>query len=526
MFRSVFQSVLALSLLAVSVVQAADRPNILFIFSDDHATQALSAYNHKLKLLETPNLDRIAKDGMLFNRCLVTNSICGPARAVIQTGKYSHLNGFYMNGNRFNGDQQTFPKLLQKAGYQTAVVGKWHLETDPQGFDYWHILPGQGAYYNPPMIDNSEKVTHEGYTTDIITELSLEWLKNRDTSKPFMLMCQQKAPHRSWEVAPRHLGWDNDREYPLPETLFDDYSGRGVAEASQDMTIEITMTERDLKLIEPKNYTPEQLAAWKAYYEPRNAAFREASLSGQELIKWKYQRYMHDYLGCVKAVDESVGHMLDFLDANGLSENTLVVYSSDQGFYLGEHGWFDKRWIYEESLTTPLLAKWPGKIKPGTTCEKLVSNLDFPETFLEAAGVEIPGDMQGRSLVPLMKGKEPADWRTSFYYHYYEFPGAHSVRKHYGVVTDRYKLFHFYEPEVDYWELIDRETDPNEMTSVYDAPQYAEAQKDLHAELDRLREELKVPPPDQDPVKAQRQPKAGGKAKGKGKAKEAGEAKK
>ena len=524
MLRFVFQSLLALSVLAGAALQAADRPNILFIFSDDHATQALSAYNHKLKLLETPNLDRIAKDGMLFNRCLVTNSICGPSRAVIQTGKYSHLNGFYMNGNRFNGDQQTFPKLLQKAGYQTAVVGKWHLETDPQGFDYWQILPGQGAYYNPPMIDNGEKVTHQGYTTDIITDLSLEWLKNRDSSKPFMLMCQQKAPHRSWEVAPRHLGWDKDREYPLPETLFDDYSGRGVAEERQDMTIEITMNERDLKLIEPKNYTPDQLAAWKAYYEPRNAAFREASLSGKELVKWKYQRYMHDYLGCVKAVDENVGRVLDFLDANGLAENTLVVYSSDQGFYLGEHGWFDKRWIYEESVTTPLLAKWPGRIAPGTTCDKLVSNLDFPETFLEAAGVEVPADMQGHSLVPLMMGESPADWRTSFYYHYYEFPGAHSVRKHYGVVTDRYKLFHFYEPDVNYWELIDRETDPNEMKSVYGDPAYAEAQQELHAELDRLRAELKVPPPDQDPVRAPRAAKGKGDAKAKAKAK--GKAKK
>jgi arylsulfatase A-like enzyme len=486
---------------------AADRPNILFIFSDDHATQALSAYDHKLKLLETPHLDRIAKEGMLFNRCLVTNSICGPSRAVIQTGKYSHLNGFYMNGNRFDGDQQTFPKLLQKAGYQTAVVGKWHLESDPQGFDYWHILPGQGAYYNPPMIKNGEQVKHEGYTSDIIGDLTLEWLENRDKSKPFMLMSQHKAPHRAWEPAPRHLGFDDDREYPLPETLFDDYSGRGIAEERQDMTIEITMNDRDVKFTEPRNYTPEQLAAWKAYYEPRNKAFHEEGPSGKDLIEWKYQRYMHDYLACVKAVDENVGRVLDYLDENDLAENTLVIYSSDQGFYLGEHGWFDKRWIYEESLTTPLLARWPGEIEPGSTCGELVSNLDFAETFLDAAGVAIPGDMQGRSLVPLMKGVEVNDWRSSFYYHYYEFPGAHSVRRHYGVVTDRYKLFHFYEPDVNYWSLIDRKKDPNEMTSVYGDPEYAEAQKELHTELDRLRTELKVPPASEDPVRKPRQPR-------------------
>lgn len=497
----------ALFLLTVPVL-AADRPNIVFIFSDDHATQALSAYNHKLKLLETPNLDRIANQGMLFQRCLVTNSICGPSRAVIQTGKYSHLNGFRTNGDRFNGDQQTFPKLLQKAGYQTAVIGKWHLVTDPQGFDYWHILPGQGAYYNPPMIDNGKQVKHEGYTSDIIGDLSLKWLEGRDKSKPFMLMCQHKAPHRAWEPAPRHLGFDNDRRYPLPETLFDDYSGRGIAEARQDMTIEITMNDRDLKLNEPRNYTPEQLAAWKAYYEPRNKAFREAGLSGRELVEWKYQRYMHDYLACVKAVDENVGRVLDFLDANGLAENTLVIYSSDQGFYLGEHGWFDKRWIYEESLSTPLLAKWPGKIKPGSTCEKLVSNLDFAETFLDAAGVDVPGDMQGRSLVPLMKGETPADWRTSFYYHYYEFPGAHSVRRHYGVVTDQYKLFHFYEPDVNYWNLIDTQKDPNEVKSVYGDPAYADVQKELHAELDRLRAELKVPPVSEEPVRKKGREKA------------------
>ncbi|MEZ6141414.1 MAG: sulfatase [Zavarzinella sp.] len=461
--------------------------NILFIFSDDHAYQAISAYGHQGKLLDTPNIDRLAKEGMRFDRCLTTNSICGPSRAVILTGKYSHLNGFHANQRTpFDGSQQTFPKIFQKQGYQTAIVGKWHLMSNPTGFDYWHILPGQGAYYNPPMNDNGKQVKHTGYTTDIITDLSLDWLKNRDKSKPFMLMCQHKAPHRNWQPALRHLGHDNDRKYPEPETLFDDYSGRGIAEKTQDMTIEKTMDRNDLKLNTPGNLTTEQRAAWDAYYQPRNQAFEKAKLEGKELVRWKYNRYMHDYLACIKAVDENVGRMLKWLDDEGLAENTLVVYSSDQGFYLGEHGWFDKRWIYEESLRTPLLVRWPGVTKPGSTNNKIVSNLDFPETFLDAVGAPIPADMQGKSLIPLLKGETPADWRKSFYYHYYEFPGAHSVRRHYGVVTDQHKLFHFYEPQINYWELIDNKKDPQEMKSVYGDPAYAEVQKELHAELERL----------------------------------------
>jgi arylsulfatase A-like enzyme len=475
---------------------AAERPNILFIFTDDHATQALSAYNHPLKLVETPNLDRIAKQGMLFERCLVPNSICGPSRAAILTGKYSHLNGFYRNGNRFNGAQQTFPKLLQQAGYQTAVIGKWHLESDPTGFDHWHILPGQGIYYNPPMIRDGQRVKHEGYTTDLITDFSMEWLRNRDKSKPFLLMSQHKAPHREWAPNLKHLGWNKDRKFPEPETLFDDYSGRGPAEREQDMTLEKTFTPLDAKLVPPPYLNAEQRKVWDAYYEPRNEEFRNASLTGKDLVRWRYQRYMHDYLGTILSVDENVGRLLKFLEEEGLAENTIVVYSSDQGFYLGEHGWFDKRWIYEESLTTPLLVRWPGVTQPGSRSKAMASVLDFPSTFLEAAGAAIPSDMQGRSLAPILKGQTPADWRTSFYYHYYEFPAVHSVRKHYGVVTGRYKLFHFYEPEMNYWTLIDREKDPNEMTNVYDQPAYAATRKELHNELERLRAELKVPAQD------------------------------
>jgi arylsulfatase A-like enzyme len=480
-------------------VYAADvqRPNILFIFSDDHAYQAISAYGEARKLLDTPNLDRIAREGMRFNRCVVPNSICGPSRATILTGKYSHANGFYNNTNsRFDGSQVTFPKLLRHVGYSTALFGKWHLVSDPTGFDHWHILPGQGLYYNPPMIRNGQPVRHEGYTTDIITDLTLDWLKNRDRSKPFLVMCQHKAPHREWEPALRHLGHDGDRQYPEPETLFDDYSGRGLAERDQKMTLAETMTPRDLKLVAPANLTPDERKEWDAYYEPRNEKFRAANLSGKDLVRWRYNRYMHDYLGCIKAVDESVGRLLEFLDEEKLADNTLVVYASDQGFYLGEHGWFDKRWIFEESLRTPLLVRWPGVTKAGATSDALVSNVDFAETFLEAASVPIPSEMQGRSLVPLLKGDTPADWRKSFYYHYYEFPVPHHVRPHYGVVTDRYKLVRFYGPDVDYWELFDRQQDPHELESVYEDAGYAKVRKELEGELARLREELKVPEKD------------------------------
>ncbi|MDW8264260.1 MAG: sulfatase, partial [Gemmataceae bacterium] len=443
---------------------AAGRPNILFIFSDDHAWQAISAYGEARRLIDTPHIDRLAREGVRFDRCLVTNAICGPSRATVLTGKYSHLHGFYNNTNsKFDGSQTTFPKLLQQAGYQTAVIGKWHLVTDPTGFDHWHILPGQGQYYNPVMIRDGQKVQHHGYTTDLIADFSLEWLKQRDKSRPFLLLCHHKAPHREWVPALRHLGHDHDRRYPEPPTLFDDYAQRGLAVRDQDMSLEKTFTERDAKLTPPPYLTPEQLKTWNAYYEPRNEAFRQANLQGRDLIRWRYNRFLHDYLGCVKAVDEAVGKLLKFLDDEKLTANTLVVYSSDQGFFLGEHGWFDKRWIFEESLRTPLLVRWPGVARPGTVNRNLTSLLDLAETFLEAAGLPIPADMQGRSLLPLLRGETPPDWRQSFYYHYYEYPVPHRVRPHYGVVTDRFKLVHFYKPDVDYWELYDREKDPHEL---------------------------------------------------------------
>lgn len=482
-------------LLLATCARAASAPNIVFIFSDDHAYQALSAYGDARKLLDTPNLDRIAKTGMRFDRCLVTNSICGPARATVLTGTYSHINGFMNNrgGMSFDGAQTTFPKLLQKAGYQTAIVGKWHLGSDPTGFDFWQILPGQGNYYNPPMIRQGQTIENKGYVTDIITEVSLEWLAKRDKTKPFLLMSQHKAPHREWEPALRHLNADGDRVYPEPATLFDDYSGRGPAVRGQDMSIEKTMHERDNKLIPPPRLTPEQRKVWDEYYEPRNAKFRAANLSGKDLVRWKYQRYMHDYLATIRSVDESVGRVLDYLEKEGLAENTIVIYASDQGFFLGEHGWFDKRWIFEESVRTPFLMRWPGVTKPGTTSKDLVSNLDFAQTLLDAAGVAIPSEMQGRSLRPIASGQRPADWRTSFYYHYYEYPQPHRVRPHYGLVTDRYKLVRFYGVGDDYTELFDLQTDPHEMRDVMTEPAYAATVAALEKEMARQRLVLKVP---------------------------------
>jgi arylsulfatase A-like enzyme len=474
------------------------RPNILFILADDHAWQAVSAYGESRHLIQTPNIDRLANEGMRFDRYLVNNALCGPSRASILTGVYSHINGFYNNANcRFDGSQITYPKLLQKAGYQTAMIGKWHLETDPTGFDHWEILPGQGIYYNPAMIRDGQHVKHPGYVTDIITDLSLDWLKQRDPAKPFMLLCWQKAPHRPWEPDLRDLDFDHDRIYGLPDSLFDDYSGRGLAEHDQNMTIAKTMTlNSDGKLTDPPDLTPDQRKIWDAYYAPRNAAFREKNLTGRALTEWKYNRFMHDYLGCIKDVDDSVGRLLKYLDDTGLATNTIVIYSSDQGFFLGEHGWFDKRWIFQESARAPLLIRWPGVIKPGSVNRDLVANIDIAETLLAAAGAPIPDRMQGRSFLPQLQGETPAGWRDAFYYHYYEYPAAHHVRPHYGLITDRYTLAHFYAPDVNYWELFDRDRDPGEMRSVFGDPAYADVQTNLMQEVARLRIQLKEPPKD------------------------------
>ena len=484
-----------------SGARAADAPpNILFVFSDDHALQAIGAYGSKIN--QTPAIDRLAAEGMLFKNCYVGNSICGPSRATILTGKYSHVNGYVNNGIAFDGTQPTLPKYLRAAGYQTAIIGKWHLVSDPIGFDHWNILIGQGPYYNPPMIENGVRKEHTGYTTTLITDMALTWLdKERDRSKPFFLMYQHKAPHRDWQPGPGYFDLYEDETIPEPETLFDDYRGRTRPARTQDMTIAHTMTAQDLKLTPPKNLTPEQLAAWNAAYEPRNEAFRQANLKDADLVRWKYQRYIKDYLRCVAAMDDQFGRVLDYLDESGLAENTIVIYSSDQGFYLGEHGWFDKRWIYQESVKTPLIIRWPGKTQPGSVSEDMVSILDLPETLLEAAGQPIPDDMQGRSLAPVLAGETPDDWRKSWYYHYYGYPGSHSVRRHYGVVTPEFTLAHFYEPDVDSWEMYDHAADPHQTHSVADDPKYADRRGELEAEIKRLRAELKVT--DEDPSASQ-----------------------
>jgi arylsulfatase A-like enzyme len=492
--------------------QAADgRPNILFIMSDDHAYQAISAYGSNRN--QTPHIDRIAAEGVRFDRCYVTNSICGPSRATILTGKYSHKNGFYDNTSRFDGSQTTLPKLLQKAGYQTAIVGKWHLVSEPTGFDYWEILPGQGDYYRPTFITPAGRHAAPGYVTDVTTQKALTWLREgRDESKPFFLMVHHKAPHRRWDPAVKYLTKFAGDEVAEPATLMDDYANRGTAARRAEMRIEQMDPESDLKLWGDdgptrtwlyNHMTPDERAAWQKHVDPRLAAMEKKNPQGaKELRKAYYQLYIKDYLRCVASVDDSVGALVDYLDEQGLAENTIVVYTSDQGFYLGEHGWFDKRFMYEESLRTPLVVRWPGVIGPGRVDdEHIVSNLDFAQTFLEAAGADAPAaadeaaDMQGRSLVPILRGEEPEDWRKTFYYHYYEgVDKVHAAHKHEGVTNGRAKLLHFY--PVGEWELYDLEKDPNELVNVYGKQEYAELQGKLHSELERLRAELEVPPVD------------------------------
>lgn len=492
-----------------SCSEKTEKPNIIFIMTDDHARQAIGAYGSYRN--ETPNIDRLANEGMLFENAYVTNSICAPSRAVILTGKHSHINGKIDNsGARFDSTQVTFPKLLQEAGYQTAMIGKWHLRSQPTGFDYWRILPGQGNYYNPDFVtpDGTERI--EGYVTDIITDLAIDWMSSRDKDKPFLLMYHHKAPHREWEPPIRYYEEFIDKTFDEPETLFDNYEGRGTAAREAEMSILDHMNMAgDIKIhpdiltelgIEPKSnwdfraltsklerYNEEQLAAWEKVYGAMNQDFMDKypDMDKEDLMRFKYQRYMQDYLACIAAVDENVGRVIDYIENNDLAENTIIVYTSDQGFYLGEHGWFDKRFMYEESMCTPLIVRWSGKVEPGSRSTELVQNLDFAETFLDVAGVEVPSQMQGESLVPILKGEE-TEWRDALYYHYYEYPAVHMVKKHYGIKTDRYKLIHFYD-DIDEWELYDLEEDPLEMNSVYNDPAYSDIKEDLKERLQELR---------------------------------------
>ncbi len=514
------------------------QPNIVVIMTDDHTCQAMSCYGSRL--LETPNLDRIAREGMRMDRCYVPNAISGPSRACIITGKYSHVNGFTDNSRTFDGDQQTFPKLLHEAGYQTAMIGKWHLNSEPQGFDYWSILEGQGEYYAPLFIENGEKIIEPGYVTDVITDKAISFLESRDKERPFAMLYYHKAPHRDWMPAQRHLGMNEDKVYPEPATLLDDYEGRGSAAREQEMMIAKHMwPEWDLKLMKAEDLaenvsdstdlartgnanvddvsrandtsnsrrqfrnaynrmTDEEKARWNEAYAPRIAEYEAFEDSDDELTRWKYQQYMKDYCAVVTGVDENVGRLLDYLESIGELDNTIVIYTSDQGFFLGEHGWFDKRFMYEECERTPMLVRYPSAIKPGTRSKALSMNLDIAPTLLDYAGVEVSEDMQGLSLRPVFEsnGKTPGNWRDAVYYHYYEYPSWHSVKRHYGIRTERYKLIHFYN-DVDEWELYDLKTDPQELHSVYDDPAYSKVREAMHRRLEAMQTEVGDTDPDE-----------------------------
>jgi len=482
------------ALVAGEIHAAEGRPNILWLFSDDHAYQAIGAYGGRFEPLDlTPNIDRLADEGMTFDRAYVGNSICAPSRATLLTGKHSHLNGKIDNRGPFNHDQQQFQKILQKNAYQTAMIGKIHLSGKMQGFDYWEVLPGQGRYWDPTFVTEDGKTVYEGeHSTDVITRRALNWLENdRDSEKPFMLMVHYKAPHRTWQPTTRWKEKFSTMTFPEPDSLFDDYEGRGTAACLQDMTIEHTMRmEQDLK----------------TNASPRKEFLEENPLTGRELVRWKYQMYMRDYLACIAGVDENVGKLLEYLAENGLDKNTVVMYSADQGFYLGEHGWFDKRFMYEESYRMPLLVKWPGVIEPGVRNNDLVQNIDFAETFLDLAGIDAPDDMQGESLVPLFQGDTPTDWRKHLYYHYYEYPAVHSVRRHEGVSDKRYKLIRFYGldvPDGEEWEFFDLEKDPSEMKSAYENPAYANEIARLKNKLIALKKKYAV-------VEVPQKPRGGG----------------
>ncbi|MEM6801521.1 MAG: sulfatase [Bacteroidota bacterium] len=490
------------------------QPNILFIMSDDHAYQAISAYSDRL--IQTPNIDRIAKEGMLFKNACVTNSICAPSRAVILTGKHSHLNGKIDNHFPFDTNNVTFPQILHQNGYQTAMFGKLHFGNSPKGFDQFKILPGQGSYYNPDFITKNEgRINVTGYTTDIITDMTLDWLENeRDTTQPFFLAYLHKAPHREWLPPERHYKGFTKKTFPEPANLFDDYRGRGRAAKEAEMNLLTHMNWAgdskvypevmdELGIPETANWdkgaferevgrqNEEQRAKWDAVYRPIIEEFKKnyPNMSEEDLMRWRYQRYMQDYLGSIAAVDDGVGEVLDYLDEHGLRENTIVVYTSDQGFYLGEHGWFDKRFIYDESFKTPLMVRWPEVIEAGTENTQMVQNLDFAQTFLSAANIPEPTDMQGVSLLPLFEGKTEG-FRDAVYYHYYEYPSIHMVKRHYAIVTEEYKLVHFYY-DVDEWELYDRKNDPMEMKNEYNNPKYEGVIVELRNKLAELRVQYK-----------------------------------
>lgn len=482
--------------------QPAERPNILFIMADDHALRAISAYDKAYNL--TPNIDRIAEGGIVFENSFVTNSICAPSRATMLTGKFTHINGKTDNVSRFDSTQWTFPGALQQVGYQTALIGKWHLRSQPVGFDHWEILNGQGHYYTPVFVTAEGRKSEEGYVTDLTTDKAIDWLdKQRDKEKPFCMLLHHKAPHRTWMPDTTDLYLYKEVDFPVPDTYFDSYENRRAAREQKMSIIEDMDVVYDLKMLDKEGelktkyrnafqrqydrMNEDQRKAWDIKYEPLIEDFKQKNYQGKELALWKFQRYMEDYLATINSVDRNVGRVLDYLEANDLADNTIIVYTSDQGFYLGEHGWFDKRFMYEESFKTPLLMKLPKRFqKIGGSVEALVQNIDYAPTFLHYAGAETPREVQGRSIHKIIDGTEN-NWRESVYYHYYEYPNEHMVKRHYGIRTDRYKLIHFYN-DIDKWELYDLKNDPEEMNNLYDSPSYQETIVGLKAQLQGLQE--------------------------------------
>ncbi len=470
--RREFLSVLGAGALSAA---AGEQPNILYIMADDHASHAISAYGSRIN--RTPNIDRIASGGVRMTNCFCTNSICTPSRAAILTGQYSHKNGVYTLNDPLDGSRSNVAKELQRAGYQTAMLGKWHLHNDPTGFDYWNILPGQGVYYDPSFIEMGQKKQHQGYCTDLIGDFSLDWLKKRDKKKPFFLMSHHKAPHRPWDPAPKYAKLFDGQTIAEPDNLFDHYEGRARSAAAVKMRVGEDHNKRDLKVDKP------------------------AGLEGDALRRWAYQYYIKDYLRCIQSVDDNVGRMLDYLDSEGLAKNTVVIYTSDQGFFLGDHGWFDKRLMYEEALRMPFLMRYPTGIRPGSVKNDIVLNIDFAPTFLAYAGRSAPAEMQGRSFRSVVEGRTPKDWRTSMYYRYWMHnSNDHHVPGHYGVRTSEYKLIYYYgkplgmrgaqEPETaPEWELFDMRQDPREMKNLYGDPAYRNVVDRLKTELDKLQKE-------------------------------------
>lgn len=486
--------VFSTTLNAQSKIDKSARPNIIFILSDDHATNAISAYSNFFKeMASTPNIDRIANEGAILTNAFSTNAICGPSRASILTGKHSHVNKYYKNfkGGNFNGSQWTYPKALQKGGYQTAMIGKWHLASTPQGFDYYkyHIDHGeQGVYWDPKYNENGVPVKEKGYATNITTNFALNWLDGRNKETPFCLLLQYKAPHREWSPDKKYEDSWKNQDIPYPDTFNDQYVGREKTAGDTHMTMDF-FNRRDMKLSPPDSLSGKKLGKWFDYgNNPGEIVTPSETLSGEELRKWKYQRYMKDYLATIKSVDDNIGRVLDYLKENGLEENTIIVYASDQGFFLGDHGWFDKRFMYEESIRMPFVIRYPKGIAPKTVVKDVVSNIDMAPTVLEMAGIPIPKEVQGKSFYKNLKGKTPKNWRQSMYYHYYEYPFWHHVQPHYGIRNERYKLIHFYY-DMDVWEFYDLKNDPSELNNLIHSKKHSALINKTKKELQALKKE-------------------------------------